>query len=65
MYKLQQLLAPEFSSIELISASAINDRGQVAADAFIGGWQTAVLLTPIPAPGPLILLGLAAARRRR
>lgn len=65
MYRLQQLLAPEFASVDLITASAINDRGQIAADAFIDGWQTAVLLTPIPAPGALVLLGLAAARRRR
>lgn len=49
----------------LVSADAINNLGQIVGTAVIDGRQVGVLLDPIPAPGPLVLLGLAAARRRR
>jgi probable HAF family extracellular repeat protein len=71
MYDLRSLLAPEFGSIEITSAGAINERGQIAAGAIINGRTTAVLLNPIafaPTPGSMVVLavaGLAVLRRRR
>jgi probable HAF family extracellular repeat protein len=57
--------------VRITAASAINDRGQIAAAALIAGRETAVLLTPVtfaPAPGAIPVLaaaGLVALRRRR
>jgi probable HAF family extracellular repeat protein len=70
MYDLRSLLAPGFESIEITSAGAINDHGQIAAGAIIDGRTTAVLLNPVgfaPSPGSMAVLaaaGLAVFRRR-
>lgn len=67
MYKLQDLLDPAFASTRLITAGYINNAGQIAVTADIDGAQTAVLLTPIPAPAAFTLLftGLAITHHRR
>jgi probable HAF family extracellular repeat protein len=46
MYDLRTLIAPAYGPLEITSAGAINDSGQIAAVATINGRQTAVLLTP-------------------
>jgi probable HAF family extracellular repeat protein len=58
MYDLNDLL-PVGSGWELISASAINDRGQIVGSGSINGETHAFLLTPIPEPSMLGLVGLA------
>lgn len=70
MYDLRTLIVG--GSIEITSAQAINDLGEIAAGAIINGRTTAILLHPvssfIPAPGSLAVLlgaGLIIARRRR
>jgi MYXO-CTERM domain-containing protein len=72
MYDLQTRLMPGSTSMQIISAHAINDHGQIAAAAMVDGRITAVLLTPVsastPSPGSLGVLGgfgLIAWRRRR
>lgn len=61
---LQLLIAPDdplLPSTLLQRAQAINDNGQIAATAIIGGQPRAVLLTPVPEPttGWLWLAGIA------
>lgn len=72
MYDLRSLLDVSDGSIQITSAQAINDKGEIAAGALINGRTTAILLHPavsfIPTPGSLAVLigaGLIAARRRR
>lgn len=71
MYDLRSLLAPGFETVEITSAGAINDRGQIAAGAIINGRTTAIILNPtslIPSPGSILVLGFAGLtilRRRR
>ncbi|MCC6676704.1 MAG: hypothetical protein IT436_06130 [Phycisphaerales bacterium] len=49
----------------ITQAETIADDGRIFAIGYHDGDWREVVLTPIPAPGPLVLLGLAAARRRR
>lgn len=49
----------------ITQAETIADDGRIFAIAHHNGDWLPVLLTPIPAPGTLVFLGLAAARRRR
>lgn len=72
MYDLRTRLLPGSPSVEIISAHAINDNGQIAAAAMVNGRVTAILLNPVsastPTPGSLGVLGgfgLLAWRRRR
>jgi probable HAF family extracellular repeat protein len=69
MFTLRSLLEAEFAGVELLTANSINERGVIAATAWIDGAQTPVLLTPVPAPGATALLlsvgALAMLRRRR
>ena len=68
MVDLNTLLSPG-SGWVLNYATGINDSGQVAGYGSINGNTHAFLLTPIPEPGTMVLLGLGgamiAARRRR
>jgi probable HAF family extracellular repeat protein len=67
MYDLNALI-PADSGWVLLRARDINDRGQIVGSGKIGGVSHAFLLTPVPEPSTLGLLGivlLAAARRLR
>lgn len=70
MLDLRSRLLPGLD-VPIISAHAINDRGQIAAAALIEGRITAVVLTPVgastPTPGSaaVLLLGAVATLRRR
>jgi probable HAF family extracellular repeat protein len=55
MTDLNSLIDPNLQ-ISLVGASGINDLGQIAAD---GSNGHAYLLTPVPEPGTLMLMGLA------
>lgn len=52
---------------ELDEAVAINDRGQIAANAIVDGYRRGVLLTPVPEPATalLVAVGIASLARRR
>ncbi len=72
MYDLRSRLVAGSPDVQITSALAINDFGQIAAAAVVGGRTTAILLIPVtdstPSPGSLSLLGafgLLAWRRRR
>lgn len=68
MYDLRSLLVPSFAGYQITSARSINSSGQIAAVALVGGRETAVVLTPVPAPGAwvmVIVAGLVASRRKR
>ena len=54
MYDLNTLIDPALG-IDLTSASAINDHGQIVAN---NGFHS-YLLTPIPEPSTLVLFGVA------
>lgn len=61
-------LIPSGSGWNLLSANAINASGQIVGFGTFGGETRAFLLTPIPEPGTLALLGLGGLtllRRRR
>jgi len=70
MFDLRSRLLPGLN-VQIVSAHAVNDRGQIAAAAMIEGRLTAVVLTPVsastPTPGSaaVLLLGAAATLRRR
>jgi probable HAF family extracellular repeat protein len=71
MVDLNQLIPPD-TGFTLREAVAINDRGQIAANAFVGGREVAVLLTPLPTPEPATFvvvgvgsLALVSRRKRR
>lgn len=69
MHDLRSLLVETFAGYQITAARGINASGQIAAVALIGGRETAVLLTPVPAPASMALLAMAgvmiAQRRRR
>lgn len=52
-YDLNDRLDESGDGYVILSANAINDAGQIAADAEIDGATHAVLLTPVPEPGAL------------
>lgn len=58
-----------FAGWDLRRATDVNDRGQVLVEAWVGGRQELVLLTPVPEPGSVALtlggLGALAWRWRR
>jgi probable HAF family extracellular repeat protein len=71
-YHLNDRLDASGAGYEIFDARAINDAGQIAANANVGGVQHAVLLTPVPEPGVLAgtlasvaVLALCASRRVR
>jgi len=73
MVSLTSLLGSQYSGWTIVSASAINDSGQILAEGLNGGVEHAVILSlPTPEPSSVVLLGiagislgLAAWRRRR
>jgi len=71
-YDLNDRLDASGAGYEIFEARAINDAGQIAANANVGGVQHAVLLTPVPEPGVLglslvsvVSIALCALRRSR
>jgi probable HAF family extracellular repeat protein len=69
MVSLTSLLGSAFSGWTIVSASSINDNGQILAEGQFGGVTHAVILSATPEPSTLVLAALAglllAARRRR
>jgi probable HAF family extracellular repeat protein len=61
MVLLTSLLGSGFSGWTIVSASAINDNGQILAEGLNGGVEHAVILSlPTPEPSSFVLLGIAA-----
>jgi probable HAF family extracellular repeat protein len=59
MYDLNSLLVNP-SGLTIFDATAVNDNGLIAAEAVLSnGNQIAVLLTPVPEPSALAMLGIA------
>ena len=52
-YDLNDRLDASGAGYELFEARAVNDAGQIAANANVGGVTHGVLLTPAPEPGRL------------
>jgi probable HAF family extracellular repeat protein len=71
MVSLTSLLGSAFSGWTIVSASAINDNGQILAEGLHGGVTHAVILSATPEPSTLVLAGLGiaglllATRRRK
>jgi probable HAF family extracellular repeat protein len=60
MIDLNSLIDPQ-SGWELLRAMAINDAGQITGVGLIGEESHAFLLTPVPEPSALVLLGIVCA----
>ena len=60
MVDLNTLIDP-LSGWELVTAWGINDAGQITGYGLIGGETHAFLLTPVPEPATLVLIGFGAA----
>ena len=62
MVSLTSMLGSQYSGWTMISASAINDNGQILAEgSYNGGPNQAVILSlPTPEPSSIVLLGIAA-----
>jgi len=56
MKNLSTLLAPGSEQWSVISANGINDNGWITGQALFNGEQFAVIMTPVPEPGSLVLL---------
>ena len=52
------ILLPTDSGWILLKANGINDSGQIVGEGYINGQSRAFLMTPIPEPATLLLLGL-------
>jgi hypothetical protein len=59
MRRLYDLIDPSSGWSELSTALGINNRGQIVGSGHRGNTEYAFLLTPVPEPSSLALVGLA------
>lgn len=61
LQSLTQELAPAFNGWSILSASGINNSGQIAGIGLFNGQQEAVLLTPVPEPSSIAIAAIGVA----